>query len=33
MNDVHKYLEKSLESPLNKIKTNEWAIGDEIKMY
>ena len=31
MNDVRKYLEKSLESPLNKIKTNEWAIGDEIK--
>jgi ssDNA-binding Zn-finger/Zn-ribbon topoisomerase 1 len=31
MNDVHKYLEKSLESALNKIKTNEWAIGDEIK--
>jgi DNA topoisomerase-1 len=31
MNDVHKYLEKSLESPLNKIKTNEFAIGDEIK--
>lgn len=29
--DVRKYLEKSLESPLNKIKTNEWAIGDEIK--
>jgi DNA topoisomerase-1 len=31
MNDVRKYLEKSLESPLNNIKTNEWAIGDEIK--
>ncbi len=31
MNDVRKYLEKSLESPLNKIKTNEWAIGEEIK--
>jgi DNA topoisomerase-1 len=31
MNDVCKYLEKSLESPLNKIKTNEWVIGDEIK--
>ena len=31
MTDVRKYLEKSLESPLNKIKTNEWAIGDEIK--
>ena len=31
MNDVRKYLEKSLESPLNKIKTNEWTIGDEIK--
>jgi DNA topoisomerase I len=31
MNDVRKYLEKSLESPLNKIKTSEWAIGDEIK--
>ncbi len=31
MNDVRKYLEKSLESPLNKIKTNEWSIGNEIK--
>jgi DNA topoisomerase-1 len=30
-NDVRKYLEKSLESPLNKIKTNERSIGDEIK--
>ena len=31
MNDIRKYLEKSLESPLNKIKINEWTIGDEIK--
>ncbi|HEY9398417.1 MAG TPA: DNA topoisomerase I [Nitrososphaeraceae archaeon] len=31
MNDVRKYLEKSLESPLNKIKTNEGSIGNEIK--
>lgn len=31
MNDIHKYLEKSLEIPLNKIKINELAIGDEIK--
>jgi DNA topoisomerase I len=31
MNDIRGYLEKSLESPLNKIKTNERAIGDEIK--
>ncbi|HXV88743.1 MAG TPA: DNA topoisomerase I [Nitrososphaeraceae archaeon] len=29
--DIHKYLEKSLEIPLNKIKINELAIGDEIK--
>jgi DNA topoisomerase I len=31
INDVRMYLEKSLEKPLNKIKTNEWAIGVEIK--
>lgn len=31
MIDIHKYLEKSLEIPLNKIKINELAIGDEIK--
>ena len=31
INDLRKYLEKSLESPLNKIKKNECAIGDEIK--
>jgi DNA topoisomerase I len=31
INDLRKYLEKSLESPLNKIKKNEFAIGDEIK--
>lgn len=31
MIDIHKYLEKFLEIPLNKIKINELAIGDEIK--
>ncbi|HET6727250.1 MAG TPA: DNA topoisomerase I [Nitrososphaeraceae archaeon] len=31
MIDIRKYLEKSLEIPLNKIKINELAIGDEIK--
>jgi DNA topoisomerase-1 len=31
INDLRKYLEKSLESPLNKIKKNEFAIGDDIK--
>jgi DNA topoisomerase I len=30
MKDVRKYLEKSLEGPLYNIKTNEWAIGNEI---
>jgi len=30
-NDLQKYLEKSLVSPLNKIKKNALAIGDEIK--
>ncbi|HEY6950503.1 MAG TPA: DNA topoisomerase I [Nitrososphaeraceae archaeon] len=31
INDLRKYLEKSLVSPLNKIKKNALAIGDEIK--
>lgn len=31
MIDIRKYLEKSLEIPLNKIKINELTIGDEIK--
>ena len=31
INDLRKYLEKSLESPLNKIKKNQFTIGDEIK--
>ena len=31
INDLRKYLEKSLESPLNKIKKNQLTIGDEIK--
>ena len=31
INDLRKYLEKSLESPLNKIKKNHFTIGDEIK--
>ncbi|HEX5921944.1 MAG TPA: DNA topoisomerase I [Nitrososphaeraceae archaeon] len=31
MIDIRKYLEKSLEIALNKIKKNELAIGDEIK--
>jgi DNA topoisomerase-1 len=31
MIDIRKYLEKSLEISLNKIKINELAIGDEIK--
>lgn len=31
MIDIRTYLEKSLEIPLNKIKINELAIGDEIK--
>jgi DNA topoisomerase-1 len=31
MIDIRKYLEKSLAIPLNKIKINELAIGDEIK--
>jgi ssDNA-binding Zn-finger/Zn-ribbon topoisomerase 1 len=31
MIDIRKYLEKSLEIPLNKIQINELAIGDEIK--
>jgi DNA topoisomerase-1 len=29
--NIHKYLEKYLEIPLNKIKINELEIGDEIK--
>ncbi|TLX90889.1 MAG: DNA topoisomerase I [Thaumarchaeota archaeon] len=31
LNDVRDYLKKSLEGPLNKIKKNECAIGDELK--
>jgi len=31
MINIRKYLEKSLEIPLNKIKINELEIGDEIK--
>ena len=31
MKDVCKYLEKSLNTPLKKIKINEWAIGVEMR--